>query len=315
MQIVNKDTIHRIIDDAAPNDLISCIEKAFTEYSSGNAIVPPVGTLTFDAPPGDVHIKYGYIRGGRHYVIKIASGFYENPLAGLSSSNGMNLVFNQQNGLAEAFLLDEGYLTDVRTALAGAVVAKYFAPTIVEHIGIVGTGIQARLQLSYLRHVTDCRSAMVWGRNPEQVRDYIDDMGKQGFEVTTGSPADIAARCQIVVTTTPSKEPLLPLPETTKDMLVTAMGADTPGKQELHPAYIEKATLIAMDSRSQCTGHGEIHKALKNGLNLDDRFREIGRLITDPEYQRPHGIVVADLTGIATQDIQISSFVLNHMNS
>ena len=83
--------------------------------------------------------------------MKIASGFYKNPALGISSSNGLNLVFNQKTGVLETILLDEGYLTDVRTAIAGAVVAKYLAPDTVKSIGIIGCGIQARLQLKYLK--------------------------------------------------------------------------------------------------------------------------------------------------------------------
>ena len=161
MRIIEKQEMVQIIRKANPSDLLNYIESAFIHYSAGNAEVPPVGTLHFESPPGDVHIKYGYIRGEDHYVIKIASGFYENPQMGLSSSNGLNLVFSQRTGLLEVILLDEGFLTDFRTALAGAISAKYLAPGNIENIGIVGTGIQARLQLSCLKYVTDCRQAIV----------------------------------------------------------------------------------------------------------------------------------------------------------
>ncbi len=315
MKIIDRNTIEKTIAQARPEALIHAIETAFRAYSTGEAVVPPVGTLTFDDPPGDVHIKYGYIRSGGNYVIKIASGFYHNPARGLPSSNGLNLVFNKENGLMEAILLDEGYLTDLRTALAGAVAARHLAPPSVEKIGIIGTGIQARLQLRYLQYVTSCRKVMVWGRTPGHVEKYVAEMAAEGWDMEVASdPREVAIHCDLIVTTTPSKEALLPFVSTGKDILITAMGADTIGKQEIDSGYIENAGLIAMDSRSQCAGHGEIHKTLQAGLDADDgRFRELGALISDPDFRRPSGIVVADLTGIATQDIQISTFVLDHL--
>jgi ornithine cyclodeaminase len=144
-------------------DLMAEIEQGFVAYSQGRAVVPPIGELIMQDPPGEVHIKYGYITGDDYYVIKIASGFFQNPKLDLPSSNGLMLVFSQKTGTLEAVLLDEAHLTDIRTAVAGAIAAKYLAPSIIDRIGIVGTGVQARLQLEYLAPVTDCRDVLVWG--------------------------------------------------------------------------------------------------------------------------------------------------------
>ena len=125
--------------------------------------MPPVGELVFDDPPGDVHIKYGYIRGGDVYVIKIASGFHDNPKRGLPSGDGLMLVFDQKTGVLQAILLDEGYLTNLRTAAAGAIAAKYLAPRQVTMAGILGAGVQGRMQLDWLRRVRRFDAAIVWG--------------------------------------------------------------------------------------------------------------------------------------------------------
>jgi ornithine cyclodeaminase len=312
--IIDRNTIGQIIQQADINDLLRYIEQAFIAYSSGKAVVPPVGTLTFETPPGDVHIKYGYIQQDEYYVIKIASGFYENPALGLSSSNGLNLVFNQKNGLLETILLDEGYLTDVRTALAGAVVAKHLAPEKVEAIGIIGTGIQARLQLQYLRDVVDCKKVLVWGRSEENALDYQKEMNEQGFDVSVASSTEeLAKACNLIVTCTPSTTPLLYAGHLQENTLITAMGADTLGKQELDIKVLQRADLIVMDSTSQCQGHGEIHKAFQNNLLSDKKMLELGDWILSSKSSTPSGIIVADLTGVATQDIQISKFVLDHL--
>ncbi len=140
-------------------DLIPGIEAAFVAYSAGRAVVPPVGELLLPDVQADVHIKYGYIAGEPYYVIKIASGFYQNPEKGLPSSNGLMLVFRRATGELAAILLDEGLLTDLRTGAAGAVAAKHLAPKTVRRIGIVGSGTQARHQLRMLKAVTPAETS------------------------------------------------------------------------------------------------------------------------------------------------------------
>ncbi|HEY1351856.1 MAG TPA: hypothetical protein VGF67_19730, partial [Ktedonobacteraceae bacterium] len=111
------------------------LEQGFVAYSEGRAVVPPVGELLFADPPGDVHIKYGYLVGDRYYVIKVASGFYENARLHLSPNNGLVLLFDRHTGEPLCILHDGGYLTDVRTGQAGALAARYFAPRVVQCIG------------------------------------------------------------------------------------------------------------------------------------------------------------------------------------
>lgn len=316
-RIIDKFAILNVLDSTSSAALIAAMERSFTSYTSGEATVPPVGSLEFEEPPGGVHIKYGYLSTSPYYVIKIASGFYDNPKIGLPSSNGLNLVFLQKTGELEAILLDEGYLTDLRTALAGAVVAKYFAPLQVDCIGIVGTGLQARMQLEQIAQVTDCREVIVWGRSAEKTEAYRQDMEAKGFKVSTTLDAeDITSACNLIVTTTPSKLPILPAAGLRPGTLVIAMGADTPGKQELDPAILERADLILLDSKSQCTHHGEIHKAWAEGLLNEGQFMEIGdALMAKERFNRTAtNVIIADLTGIATQDMLISELVLNGLN-
>ena len=113
--------------------------------------------MHFDEPPGDVHIKYGFVTGDEYYVLNIASGFYNNPLLGLPISDGLLLVFGRKTGELKLILLDKCWLTDMRTAAAGAGAAKHLAAKNIYHIGIVGTGVQARMQLEMLQHVVNCK--------------------------------------------------------------------------------------------------------------------------------------------------------------
>lgn len=302
------------IKSALPSvDLMGEIESGFIAYSQGRAVVPPVGELVMQDPPGDVHIKYGYLMGDDYYVIKIASGFYDNPKLDLPSSYGLMLVFSQKSGALEAVLLDEGHLTDIRTAVAGAIAAKYLAPSKVGRIGIVGTGVQARLQLEYLAPVTACRDVLVWGRGEGQLAAYQRDMREKGFQVSTTTDAgDIIASCSLIVTTTPATAPIL-TGTVQPGTHITAVGSDTLDKQELDAEILQHADLVVADSISQCLERGEIHQALKSNAITQADLVELGNIIAGDAAGRESDdqVTVADLTGVAVQDIQIAKSVLN----
>ncbi len=310
-QIYNLGQIKTVLKTIDPVD---AIEQGFVAYSQGEVVVPPVGELIFENPPGDVHIKYGYIKNGDFYVIKIASGFYENVKHGLPSTNGMMLVFSQKTGEPVCFLMDEGYLTEVRTAAAGTVVAKYLAPKDVERIGIVGAGTQGRMQLLYLASIIPCRDVIVWGLNQEELNAYKDDIEPHGYTVqTTLDTADVAATCNLIVMATPSKSPLLSVDQIREGTHITAMGSDTADKQELDGRILEKADVVVADSISQCLCRGEIYKALEAGVLDKEKVVELGNVIAGKDRGRStdNQITVADLTGVAVQDIQISKAVFN----
>ena len=293
-------------------DVVQAIEEGFILYSRGRVVVPPVGEMIFENPPGDVHIKYGYIKDDDYYLIKIASGFYDNPKLGLPSSNGLMLLFSRKTGELLGVLLDEGYLTNIRTAAAGAVAAKYFAPQKVRRAGILGAGTQGRMQLEALGKVREFGDAIVWGLNEEELSSYKSDMERLGFRIeTTLDAEEVAATCNLIVTCTPSTRPLLRADQIRPGTHITAMGSDTPEKQELEAGVLQKADRIIVDSISQCLSRGESYQALKAGLISREKLVELGTAIPDKKYHRASEdeITVVDLTGVAVQDIQIAKAV------
>jgi ornithine cyclodeaminase len=288
------------------------IEKGFVAYSEGKAVIPPVGELQFKEPPGETHIKYGYLMDDDYYVIKIASGFFESPASSRYTSDGLMLLFRKGTGELVCILQDECYLTNVRTAAAGAVCAKYLAPKDVECIGIIGAGTQGRMQLEYLSQVTNCKEVMVWDINQSALEDYKKDMEPLGYRVQTMlSAEDICAHCNLIVTATFSKSPLLFAYKIRKGTHITAMGSDTPQKNELDPQILHKADIVVADSISQCLLRGEIHHALAAGVLEKEQIVELGSVIIRPELRRRSAeqITIADLTGVAVQDIQIAKAV------
>ncbi|MCJ7629554.1 MAG: hypothetical protein MUO50_14355, partial [Longimicrobiales bacterium] len=152
----------------------------------------------------------------------------------------------------------------------------------------------------------------VWGTSEEELEAYREAMSGHGLEIqTTMSSDEIAASCNLIVTSTPSHTPLLRADQIRKGTHITAMGSDTREKNELEPAILSKADLVVADSIEQCRVRGEICHALRAGALRDGDAVELGRVIVDPALQRTDDsqITVADLTGVAVQDIQISKAV------
>jgi ornithine cyclodeaminase len=314
-KVFGLDEIRSVI---ATMDLTSVIEAGFVAYSEGKVVVPPVGELLFDEPPGDTHIKYGYIRGDGVFVIKIASGFYGNAALGLPSGSGLMLVFSQKTGFLESVLLDEGYLTNVRTALAGRIVARYMAPKEVKAIGVYGTGTMARMQVTYLATEISCRDIVVWGRSDDGLRRYCEDMTALGYRVTsTRDAGEVTDMCNLIIMTTPSTEPLINVGQVRPGTHITAMGSDTPDKQELDSRILGQAGIVVTDSIEQCQSRGEIFHAIRGGHITARNVRELGDLIRTGARARTSEdqITIADLTGVAVQDIQIAKAVCARLSS
>lgn len=308
-KVLQLDEIKQLID--VPR-LISEIENGFVLYSEGQVVVPPVGFLHFDEPPGDVHIKYGYVINDESYVLKIASGFYDNGAHGLPVSDGLLLVFSQKTGELQQILLDKCWLTDMRTAAAGAVAAKHLAPKQVENIGIVGTGVQARMQLELLKNVVDCRSCYIWGRDSQKVERMIAELHDTDLRIRPAADlGELTRNCNLIVTTTSAKQALIRSEHIQRGTHITAMGSDDHGKQELEAALLAKADLVVADSISQCVDHGECFHAVKDNALKEDAIVELGNVIKHPELGRSSDdqITIADLTGVAIQDIQIAKMV------
>lgn len=304
MNILTKE---QILENLDIDSAIAQIEMGFVAYSKGESSVPPVGHLPFAA--GDCHIKYGHIASDPYFVIKIATGFNTNRAKGIPSCNGMMIIMDASTGFPVALLQDEGLLTDIRTAIAGLIAAKYLGPKRVEKIGIIGCGGQAKFQLEYLTHITDCRSVMVWNHTPDSINKFKREVERFGFRVEEAMDiAALARECNLIITTTPSTTPLIKPEWVREGTHITAVGADAPGKQELDEKLVELADIRAVDSYSQCIDHGEVAQAYARKLVNRDDLIELGEIVAAGVKARTdeQQITLADLTGVAVQDIKIA---------
>jgi ornithine cyclodeaminase len=294
------------------DEALAAVEAAFSWLQQDRVSMPPIMHISAKDKNGDIDVKSAYVQGMPYVAIKIAAGFYDNPKKGLPSGSAMMVLLSAETGFCEAVLLDNSYLTDLRTGLAGAVAAKYLAPSVVDTVGVIGTGVQARYQVECLALLRTFKNVIVWGRSTERAKAYASDMrDRHGLNVrVAATPDDVAAASQVVITTTASDRPLITAAALHPGLHITAVGSDFPGKQELDPEILLRADTLVCDRLSQCRANGEIQHVLNNGelpLGLD--IIELGELTTGARHGRNSAteITVCDLTGTGVQDTAIAN--------
>lgn len=313
--ILRQPEIRELLDPAV---CIAAMEQAFSAYSTGQAELPSVIHLDVPENRGEIHIKAGHMRGGLYYAVKIVSGFPGNPELGLPANDGMVVVFDARTGAPAAFLLDNGFITDLRTAAAGAVAAKHLARKKIGTIAVIGTGGQARYQVEMLARVREFHEVRVWGRDHGKSWLCTDDLGKSraisacNFAVAE-SVQSAVERADIVITVTASREPLLRVEWLKPGVTVIAVGSDAPDKQELDVNVLARADKIVADSLSQCLRLGEIHHAVERGAISEEKVHaELGEITAGlkPGRTSEEEIIVCDLTGVGVQDVAAASLVM-----
>ena len=296
-------------------EAVEAVALGFTRLAEGKVSLPPVIRVDVESRHGEVDVKTAYIEGLDSFAIKVASGFLDNPAIGLPYGSGMMVVMSARTGFLEAVLLDNGFLTDLRTGIAGAIAAKYLAPSRIETAGVIGSGMQARYQIRGLKMMRPFRRLLVYGIDPDGVARYTAEMTKElGVEVVAAaSPEEVVRQSGFVVTTTPSREPYLRAGWLHPGLHITAMGADSEHKQELSADVVGRADRLACDSKTQCLRLGELHHALQAGIiSQEADIIELGELTGGQKSGRKSDdeITVCDLTGVGVQDTAIAVLAL-----
>jgi ornithine cyclodeaminase len=295
---------------------LATIEQAFADLANGHVTIPPPMAIEFPTSDGEIHIKSAYLHGKDAFAIKIASGFYRNTERGQPTASGMMVLVSSETGFLEAIFLDNGYLTQLRTALAGAIAAKYFARKKLGTVGIIGAGTQGRYQLRAVQLVRQFNKGVIFDRVPSLATEYANEMSSElGLTVTPAeSVSEVVHESDLVVTSTPSRRPFLMLEHIHPGIHITAMGADGPGKQELDPQILGHADRLGCDSKQQCFRLGELQHGLKHGtITEQSTIVELGEVITGQKPGRQHEdeVTVCDLTGVGVQDTAIALFAYN----
>lgn len=291
---------------------IDCVEMGFAALAAGDVEMPPILSMGIHESNGEVDVKTAHIAGAESFTIKMSPGFYDNPKIGLPTTNGIMVVFSALTGQVEALLLDNGYLTDTRTAAAGAVAARHLARADATWACVIGSGAQARLQIAAIHQERPLTHVTVWARDPDKAKATAEDTAERlGIDTSVAAQAEDAVRAaDIVVTTTPAREPLVFADWLKPGQLVIAMGSDQDGKCELDPELIAKADHYIPDRLSQTRVLGELRAAIAAGLiDKDAKFTELGDVIAGKlsSYDAATSLTVCDLTGTGVQDTAIAT--------
>lgn len=299
-------------------EAVKVVEDAFTKLSKNEVMMPPIMRVDIDDQNGEVDVKTAYIKDNEMFAIKISSGFFNNYQLGLPTGSGMMILISTQTGVPEAILLDNGYLTDVRTAAAGAVAANYLSKETIKTVGVIGAGSQARYQLRALNLVRKFSKVLVYARSQERAQEYATEMEVElGIEIEVVESVEAVVRSSdTVITTTPAKEPIIKAEWLHPGLHITAMGSDAEHKQELEPEVLAKADMLVCDTKAQCARLGELHHALTKGvLTEKSTIIELGDLTSLKMARRRNEehITVCDLTGTGVQDTAIALFAYKEM--
>lgn len=310
--ILHEDQIRaRLTLDAATIDVI---ENAFAVLAGGGVEMPRVLSMHMPQVNAEVDVKTAYVPGLPGFAVKISPGFFDNPARGLPSTSGLMVVLSSETGRVMAVLLDNGYLTDLRTAAAGGVAARHLSRPDSSRAAIFGAGMQARMQLQALRLVRPINQAVIWARDPARAQALAGELTGDGLTVRAEPDAERAAAfADIIVTTTPATTPILRAAWLRPGQHVTAMGSDQPGKNELDPHCLDRADLYVADRLSQTRILGELRAALAAGLGPDEAtIPELGDIVIGrhPGRTAPDQITIADLTGTGVQDTAIATHAL-----
>lgn len=312
MEIVLEDELQ--LEVPLTLDLLAIIEEGFSRLAYGDVQAPPIMRIEFPEQNGEVDVKTARIEGIDEFAIKISSGFFDNPQKGLQSGSGLMVVLSALTGYPKAVLLDNGYLTNLRTAAAGAIAAKYLAKESIDTVGILGSGSQARKQLEALRLVRQFDRVLIYSPHRTHAEQFAEAMHSfLNVEVkAVASPEYVVREAQVVVSCTPATEAIIYAEWLHPGLHITAMGADAEFKQELDPRVFRLADKVVCDVLDQCLRLGELHHAVDAGYIQPHDVVELGSITAGMVLGRTHDdqITVCDLTGTGVQDTMIAVYAL-----
>jgi ornithine cyclodeaminase len=301
-------------------DLIEPVSHAFQDFSAGLAQSAIVTMFPAAEPAlGDVYVKTGCILGHSHYLVKVSPWFAVNrDLA--QPQGGFLAMFDSATGYTVAILNDEHYLSDIRTAAAGALAARVLAPESVRVAGILGSGVQAYWQARALFSVRKFERILIWGRNHEKTMILKQQLAPRlpGVEiVVVGSVREVIAAAEVLITVTAAREAIVQGEWLRPGQHITAVGADDETKCELDAYCLKRADRLIVDSRDSAKDHGEVHRWVKDGaLRIEDIHGELGEVLagTVPGRRSSEEITIAKLVGIGVQDLAAAEVSIEKLN-
>ncbi|MHA1943511.1 MAG: ornithine cyclodeaminase family protein [Candidatus Thorarchaeota archaeon] len=290
-------------------EAIDAVKVAFSAFAKGRVQMPSVQHLDVHKHNGEVDIKSGFVEDFGLIGTKIASGFYENVKKGFPPGIAVIVLLDLETSMPLA-IMDGTHITAYRTGAAGAVAGKVLACKNSSNGGILGAGPQGRMQLLALQEIFNIQKVKIWDIERGLAEQYGKEISVDVQVVDT--PEQVVPDADILVTATPSRKALIGEEVIHDGLHINAIGADGPGKQELDPAIMTRASKIVVDSLAQCRRIGEIQHALQQGLIKESSIHaEIGEILNGDKVGREsdNEITIFDATGLSAQDIAAAKIV------
>jgi alanine dehydrogenase len=281
------------------------VESAFADYGYGLVQMPPKVYITL--PGGDFRTMPAYLPSLKIAGVKIVNVHPENPKKGLPTVMALTIILDIDTGKPIA-ILDATRLTDLRTGSAGAVACRHLAPKKTVTLGIAGAGRQAESQVLATAEEIEIEKILVWSRNPLHAEKFSKRLKR--FDCTSVS-LERACDTDVIVTTTPSRTPIIRSEWVHEGTHINAIGADAPGKEELDPALLNRAQVF-VDDMAQATHSGEVNVPIAQGLyRAEDIAGTIGEVVIGKKKREgPDRITIFDSTGLAIQDLAIAAIAM-----
>ncbi|WPY01429.1 Putative ornithine cyclodeaminase family protein [Candidatus Trichorickettsia mobilis] len=297
MKIFNLDQIQNSISIARDlEELINSQKTAFMDYSAGLYDVPLPMQFIFLQEESDCHIKGGYRQGSSNFAIKIAG-------SSKFGNNGTMLIFYVASCELKAILQDKGYLTTLRTAIAGIIILDLI-PWKAQNIGIIGGGNLAKQLYELLIIKYSQVNVMLYARNKAKALAI--------GEFACNSAEDLIAKCDVVFTTTASLELIIHTIPESKNKAIIGLGSDDEHKSEISLQLFSEADIVIVDSKMQAAKFGDVSRALKAGIVPKDALMELGAVLKSGIAENAK-IIIADFSGIGAQDVAMAEFVLSRL--
>ena len=281
------------------------VEAVFREHARGHVQMPPKLYITFEH--GDFRTMPAYVPSLDMAGVKIVNVHPDNRAAGLPTVMALTVILDVATGIPKA-VINATRLTDMRTGAAGAIAAKYLSPRKEVVLGVIGSGKQAEAQVQAISRELTITGIKVWSREEKNAQAFADQF--RDFQAAATS-IERACDADVVVTTTPSRKPLVMHEWIHDGTHINAIGADAPGKEELDPLILKRAKVF-VDDRPQAIHSGEINVPITKGLfHAHDIAGTLGEVVVGVKGRRsPEEVTVFDSTGLAIQDLAIASLAM-----
>lgn len=298
------------------DEVMEVVEEAFRQKGLGKVQMPPKMYLFYKKYNGDLRVMPSYLPELEVSAVKVVNVHPDNPLKHkLPTVMATIILIDPKTGYPVA-VMDGTLITDMRTGAAGGVAAKYLARKDSKVVGMIGAGRQARTQLMALINVfKKFDEVRIYSRSKDRREAFAREASKLYSQIANVRPVQTVKEAvkdaDIIITTTPSREPLVKDEWISEGTHFNCIGADAPGKQELDPMILKRAKIV-VDDWEQASHSGEINVPLSKGIiSKDDIYGEIGEIIAGVKPGRTSNseITIFSSTGLAIQDAVTAKMV------